>query len=98
MNNHINHIVIVGGGTAGWMAASALSALLPSPDYRITLIESDQIGTVGVGEATIPPIRAFNDHVGIDEKIFMKKTGGTFKLGIQFHNWKKRGEHYVHPF
>ena len=98
MNNHINHIVIVGGGTAGWMAASALSALLPSPDYRITLIESDQIGTVGVGEATIPPIRAFNDHVGIDEKTFMKKTGGTFKLGIQFHNWKKRGEHYFHPF
>tara|TARA_B110000967_G_scaffold142404_1_gene145597 strand:- start:495 stop:2009 length:1515 start_codon:yes stop_codon:yes gene_type:complete len=99
-NKKIKRIVIVGGGTSGWMAAAGLAALLPKGKdaYDVTLIESDQIGTVGVGEATIPPLRAFNDHIGINESEFMKKTGATFKLGIEFHNWKRKGEHYFHPF
>lgn len=97
-NKNIRRIVIVGGGTAGWMAASGFIALLPKGDYDITLIESEQIGTVGVGEATIPPIQLFNRNLGINEAEFMAKTGATFKLGIDFHNWKTNGEHYFHPF
>lgn len=97
-NDQIRRIVIVGGGTAGWMAASGMVAMLPSGQYDITLIESDQIGTVGVGEATIPPIRDFNQALGVDEREFMSKTGATFKLGIEFHNWKTKGQHYFHPF
>lgn len=97
-NKKIRQIVIVGGGTAGWMAASGLVALLPKGDYDIKLIESDQIGTVGVGEATIPPIRLFNHNLGIDEAEFMRETGATYKLGIEFHNWKSSGQHYFHPF
>jgi len=97
-NKKIRRIVIVGGGTAGWMAASGFVALLPKGDYDITLIESEQIGTVGVGEATIPPIRIFNHNLGINEAEFMRKTGATFKLGIEFHNWKTSGQHYFHPF
>ena len=98
MNNLLNDIIIVGGGTAGWMTASGLSVLLPKNKYNITLVESDLIGTIGVGEATIPPIRQFNRVVNIDEQKFMKRTGATFKLGIEFHNWRVSGEHYFHPF
>ena len=97
-NRKIRRIVIVGGGTSGWMTASGLIALLPKDDYQITLIESDQIGTVGVGEATIPPLRLFNNELGISEAEFMRETGATFKLGIEFHNWLRQGEHYFHPF
>jgi len=97
-NKKIRRIVIVGGGTAGWMAASGFVALLPKGEYDITLIESEQIGTVGVGEATIPPIRIFNHNLGINEAEFMRKTGATFKLGIEFHSWKTSGQHYFHPF
>ena len=97
-NNKIRRIVIVGGGTSGWMTAAAMSALLPANAYDITLIESDQIGTIGVGEATIPPMQLFNREIGIKEDEFIKETGATFKLGIEFHNWKKQGEHYFHPF
>lgn len=97
-DTHSLKIVIVGGGTSGWMTACALSAFLPNNGYDIKLIESDQIGTVGVGEATIPPIRDFNRLVGIDEAEFVMKTGATFKLGIEFHNWKVDGEYYFHPF
>ena len=99
-NKKIKRIVIVGGGTSGWMTAAGLISLLPKGKdaYDITLIESDQIGTVGVGEATIPPLRAFNNEIGINESEFMKKTGATFKLGIEFHNWKSKGEYYFHPF
>ena len=95
--NHIKDIVIVGGGTAGWMSAAALSALVTT-GYRIRLIESDEISTIGVGEATIPLIRGFNDLIGVDENEFVRATQGTFKLGIEFRNWGKEGDNYIHGF
>ena len=79
----VKKVVIAGGGTAGWIAAAALSHHL-GPALEIVLIESDQIGTVGVGEATIPTQRTFHAHLGIREVDFMKATGATFKLGIEF--------------
>jgi tryptophan halogenase len=91
-------IVILGGGTAGWMCASGLSGLLAAADYDITLIESDEIATVGVGEATLPHIKTFNDMIGIDEAEFMRETAGTIKLGIEFVDWLRPGARYIHPF
>jgi tryptophan halogenase len=97
MNEHgIRDIVIVGGGTAGWMAAAALAHLLDGPSIR--LIESDEIGTVGVGEATIPPLIAYNNMLGIHEDEFVAATKGTFKLGIEFVDWGAPGERYFHQF
>lgn len=90
-------IVIAGGGTAGWLAAAALSDQL-GEILDITLVESPEIGTVGVGEATIPPMKAFHRLLRIDEQAFMKATHATFKLGIQFENWKNVGESYFHSF
>lgn len=91
-------VVIVGGGSAGWMTAVALSTKLPKQNYRITLVESEQIGTVGVGEATIPHIRMFNKLIGVDETDFIEATGATYKLGIQFEGWGGENSRYFHPF
>jgi tryptophan halogenase len=94
----IKHLVILGGGTAGWMSAAALTRLFKDSRLQITLVESDSIGTVGVGEATIPHLRYFNERLGINEHEFMRATNATFKLGIEFANWKKIGHSYIHPF
>lgn len=91
-----DRIVVVGGGAAGWMAALALVTGLPG--RSVELVESQEIGIVGVGEATFPSIRDYNRWVGIDEAAFLRATEGTFKLGIEFRDWRERGERYFHTF
>lgn len=96
-SNPVKHVVIAGGGTAGWMTAAAVSKLIGGK-IKITLVESDDIGTVGVGEATIPPIKTFHRLLGINEQEFMRETHATFKLGIGFENWGTQGDEYIHSF
>lgn len=94
----IKRVLIVGGGTAGWISAASLSHLYNHADLNIRLVESQEIATVGVGEATVPHIRYFNARLGLDEREFMKSTQATFKLGNEFRNWGREGLRYAHPF
>jgi len=102
MMNSPLRVVILGGGTSGWMCAAALSGVLKLGQedslLDVRLVESSEIGTVGVGEATLPQIKEFNDYLGINEAEFMRKTKATFKLGIEFRDWGKLGNNYHHPF
>ncbi|MCA1748842.1 MAG: tryptophan 7-halogenase [Sphingomonadales bacterium] len=96
--HRVRRVVIVGGGTAGWMTAAALAQQLGGAGLSITLVESAAIGTVGVGEATIPHIRDFNRALGINEAELMARTSATIKLGIEFRDWGRIGDAYFHPF
>ncbi len=96
-NERVRKVLVVGGGSSGWMTAAMLASVL-SREIEVELVESDAIGIVGVGEATIPPMQQFNRFLKLDERDFLKDTQGTFKLGIEFHNWARQGDRYLHQF
>ena len=96
--NPIKKIVIVGGGTSGWIAASVLSNQFGPDVLEVELVESDEIGTIGVGESTIPPFLDMISTLGINEQHFIQSVHATFKLGIKFPDWSQVGETYFHPF
>ncbi|MBJ7415356.1 MAG: tryptophan 7-halogenase, partial [Niveispirillum sp.] len=97
-DNRIRELVIVGGGTAGWMTAASLSNHFQGSGLKITLIESSAIGTIGVGEATIPTIRRFYQALGLRDLDVLKATHGTMKLGIRFDGWLNKDSSFIHPF
>lgn len=97
MKHRISKVVVVGGGTAGWMSAALLKRVLGA-EIDVELVESDDIGIIGVGEATIPPIRLFNNVLGLDEAEFLRATKASIKLAIKFENWRVPGESYFHTF
>ncbi len=97
-DNRIRDILVVGGGTAGWMAAATLARLLPKGQAKVRLIESEEIGIIGVGEATVPLMQIFNGMLGIDEREFICATQGSFKLGIEFVDWGTIGNRHFHGF
>jgi len=97
-DNRIKEILIVGGGTAGWMTAALLNRFLPPDKCRITLVESADIGTIGVGEATVPPLVAYLKALGVNEDEFMRHTHASYKLGVKFINWHRGNEELWHPF
>jgi len=97
MHTPVRKLVIAGGGTAGWMAAALLKKVF-AQELDVELVESEDIGIIGVGEATIPPIQIFNQYLGLDEKEFLRETKATIKLAIKFENWRVKGESYYHTF
>ncbi|WP_320442885.1 tryptophan 7-halogenase [Brevundimonas sp. BT-123] len=97
-NRSIRKICIVGGGTAGWMAAALMAEHFKGAMGQIELVESDDIGTIGAGESTVPPFLQLLAKLGIDEQVFVREVQASFKLGIEFQDWKRKGERYFHPF
>ena len=94
----LRKICIVGGGTAGWIAAAVMAHHFKGKLFEIELVESDDIGTIGVGESTIPPFMELIAKLDINEQEFVRATQASFKLGIEFEDWHRKGEHYFHPF
>lgn len=96
--HRVRKVVIVGGGTAGWITAAGICSIIPAAKIAVELVESEAIGIIGVGEATLPHLRGFNNRIGVDEVEFIRATQATFKLGIEFVNWGRQGDRYIHPF